>query len=197
MIENNADIKTEESKDTISTLLDSRDCDSRDCDSRDCGSRDSENRDRSKIEESGEANSPGKLQNSDKPSKKSPEKLKEENVDGRRPSANDQTPVDSSEKEKTPSEQASLELEVLKRKLEKTEKTLAENHKYGRSNAQKVRNAVKAVQRFADDGLLAEEEAKELLGTLHSEGEETEEEDATRYQATPFAPIFKVANKEL
>ncbi len=88
------------------------------------------------------------------------------------------------------------EVEALRKKLEKVEKTLAENHKYGRSNAQKVKNAIKVAQRFVDDGLLAEEEAKELLQTLHLEGE-TEEEDASRYQSSPFAPIFKVANKEL
>jgi hypothetical protein len=106
-----------------------------------------------------------------------------------------------------PSDQASLsqaglsEIEVLRKKLEKTEKVLAENHKYGRSNAQKLKNAVKAVQKFADDGLLAEEEAKELYQALHAEGEEPEEDGAS-YQATSsqtslFAPIFKVANKEL
>jgi len=180
-----ADVTAEESIDTVSRLFEDRD---------------SEDRDRSKIEESGEANSPGKLENPDTLSKKSSGKLKEENVDVRRPSANDQPLVDSSEKEKIlnkeDEDKTPPELEALRKKLEKTEKTLAENHKYGRSNAQKVKNAMKAVQRFVDDGLLAEEEAKELLGTLHSEGEETEE-DTHRHQTNPFAPIFKVANKEL
>jgi hypothetical protein len=106
--------------------------------------------------------------------------------------------TDSLEKPSKEDDEPPSEVEVLRTKLEKTEKTLAENHKYGRSNAQKVKNALKVVQRFADDGLLAEEEAKELLQTLHLEGEEgSEDDDATRYQTGLFAPIFKVANKEL
>src|SRR3990167_10219992 len=113
MTENNADIKTEESKDTISTLFEERDCDS----------RNSEDRDRSKIKESGEASLLRKLQNPDKPSKKSSGNPKEENIDGR-PSANDQLPVDSSEKEKIlnkeDEDKTPLELEALRKKLEKT-----------------------------------------------------------------------------
>lgn len=187
----NEDVKPEEKMDTVSKLFEDRD---------------SESRDRSKIEESKEGIPPEKAKDSDTPPKKLPDKPIEDKAGPSKKEGNlkegdgeDETdqPSEQTRLEQTRLEQASLEVEALRKKLEKTEKTLAENHKYGRSNAQKVRNALKTVQRFADDGLLAEEEAKELLETLHSEGEETEEEDAAKYQAMPFAPIFNVANKEL
>ena len=179
------DIKTDDPKDTVSKLFDDRDRDERDRDERDGLKKEEIKEEKSspvpKVEEMPESENL-KVVNENKADPSKGENLKENDDKDDQPS----------------SDQASLELEVLKRKLEKTEKTLAENHKYGRSNAQKVRNAVKAVQRFADDGLLAEEEAKELLQTLHSEGEEgAEDEDATGYRTSPFAPIFKVANQEL
>jgi hypothetical protein len=174
----NEDVRAQEAKDTVSKLFDDRDRDERD------GLKKEEiKKEKSsllpKVEKAPESQNL-KAVNENKADPSKGENLKENDDKDDQPS----------------SEQASLEVEVLKRKLEKTEKILAENHKYGRSNAQKVRNAVKAVQRFADDGLLAEEEAKELLQTLHSEGEEIEE-DTHRHQTNPFAPIFKVANKEL
>jgi len=157
--------------------------------------RDSEERDRSSTQGSKEGSAPGKLKETDKLPKKLSEKPIEDKADPSEKPKPD--PLEKPLKENEGEDEPLSEAEVLKKKLEKTEKTLAENHKYGRSNAQKVKNALKTIQRFADDGLLAEEEAKELLQTLHSEEEGTEDEDAARYQATPFAPIFKVANKEL
>lgn len=172
----NEDINSKGQIDTVSKLFEERD---------------SESRGRSKIEESKEGILPEKRREADTASKKLTEKPIEDKAD---PSVDPLSKVDpkGDSEDERPSE-----LDVLRKKLEKTEKTLAENHKYGRSNAQKVKNALKTVQRFADDGLLAEEEAKELLQTLHSEEEGTEDEDASRYQTSPFAPIFKVANKEL
>jgi hypothetical protein len=96
------------------------------------------------------------------------------------------------------------EADALRAKLEKTEKVLAENQRYGRNNAQKLKNALKAVRKFADDGVLAQEEAEALFGVLQSavpENSEGEEEYALKQsnlsQASPFAPIFEIANKEL
>jgi hypothetical protein len=173
------DIKTDKPQDTVSKLFDDRDRDERD------GLKKEEiKKEKSSLIPKVEA-------------VRESQNLKAVNENKADPSKGENLKENDDKDDQTSSEQASPELEALRKKLEKTEKTLAENHKYGRSNAQKVRNAVKAVQRFADDGLLAEEEAKELLQTLHSEGEGTEEEEATRYQASPFAPIFKVANQEL
>ena len=208
----NEDIKPEEKMDTVSKLFEDRD---------------SEDRDRSSAEGSKEGTAPGKLKETDLPgTDKLPKKLYqtrlsekpiEDKADhsekpkvGSLPKPDPLSKLDSLEKplkendgEDEPQgvDLRPSEVEALRKKLEKTEKTLAENHKYGRSNAQKVKNALKVVQRFADDGLLAEEEAKELLGTLYSEGEEGTEDEgayqASASQTSPFAPIFKVANKEL
>jgi hypothetical protein len=177
------DIKTDDPKDTVSKLFDDRDRDDRDRDERDGLKKEEIKKEKSsllpRVEEMPE-NQNLKALNENKADPSQKENLEES---------------DAKDKE-APSQPSLPEIEILKKKLEKTEKTLAENHRYGRSNAQKVKNAMKAVQRFADDGLLAEEEAKELLQTLHSEGEETEE-DIHRHQTNPFAPIFKVGNKEL
>ena len=177
----NEDVKAEENRDTISQLLDGRD---------------RENRGSPKAEESGGEKT------------LTAPKLEADNVDKAAPCEKEKNLNKEGEGDEPPSDPASLsqaglsEIEELRKKLEKTEKILAENHKYGRSNAQKIRNAVKAVQKFADDGLLAEEEAKELYQALHAEGEETAQDDGGLYQATSsqtslFAPIFKLANKEL
>lgn len=173
MREKNEDVKVEETEtvDTVSKLFEERDSEDRESSKEKTPAI-------SKPETRGlEADNMDKAAPSEKPKVDHLEKPLKENHDK--------------------DDQPSSEVEVLRKKLEKTEKTLAENHKYGRSNAQKVKNAVKTVQRFADDGLLAEEEAKELLQTLHLEGEIDEEEGITRYQTSPFSPIFKVANKEL
>jgi predicted translin family RNA/ssDNA-binding protein len=114
--------------------------------------------------------------------------------DGGDRNSHEQPGKEESRNEETPALQKA---EVLRKKLDKVEKNLVENHKYGRSNAQKVKNALKVVQRFADEGTLAEEEARELLGTLHLEEEHPDERNTPTHQASPFAPIFKVANQEL
>jgi hypothetical protein len=181
------DVKLEEKTDTVSKLFEERD---------------SESRDPSKIEERKGGitpeKAPEKTKGSDTPSQKLPDKPIEDKADlSEKLKVDPLLKPEALEKPLKEEDDPPSELEALHKKLEKTEKVLAENHKYGRSNAQKVKNAVKAVQRFADDGLLAEEEAKELLGTLYSEGEEAEDEDASRFQASPFVSIFKVANKEL
>lgn len=90
---------------------------------------------------------------------------------------------------------SSSELETLKGELEKTRKTLSENQKYGRQNAQKVKNALKVAQTLVSEGLLTDEEAQGLLETL--QGEEEDGEEYHKGDTHPFAPIFRTANKEL
>ncbi len=165
----------EETKDTVSKLFDDRDRDG----------RDRADRDQPKVGESRERKTPATQKAEEVP------ELKATNTQESKP-----TEKKSDLKEDDGNDQPH-EVDILRKKLEKVEKTLAENHKYGRSNAQKVKNALKVVQKFTDDGLLAEEEAKELLGTHHSDEEGTEDEEVSRYQNSPFAPIIKVANKEM
>jgi hypothetical protein len=192
----------ENTRDTISKLLDDRD------QHRD---PDPNNRDHPKR-----PGAPQKTPERTQAERLTPEELREEKSD---PSYIRNTPKDrdgGKEDDPSPASTAASsaranlsEFEALKVKLEKTEKVLAENQRYGRTNAQKVKNAQKVVQKFADDGLLTEEEAKELFGVLQADGRELpaggdeREEDALSRgsalspQASLFAPIFKVANKEL
>ncbi len=92
-------------------------------------------------------------------------------------------------------DESSPELETLKGELEKTRKTLSENQKYGRQNAQKVKNALKVAQTLVNEGLLTDEEARGLMDTLQMEEEDVEEYH--KGDSHPFAPIFRTANKEL
>lgn len=87
------------------------------------------------------------------------------------------------------------ELDTLRGELQKTQKRLSENQQYGRQNAQKVKKALKITQTLIGEGLLTDEEAKGLMDTLQSEGEEGEEYH--KGDAHPFAPIFRIANTEL
>lgn len=104
----------------------------------------------------------------------------------------------------SPPQRPEGEWEALQKKLEKTEKILAENHKYGRSNAQRLSNALKAVEKYAEEGVLNEAEAKELLGVLqptlkNETGEEGYDVDrsSSLSHSHPFSAIFQAANKEL
>jgi uncharacterized protein YukE len=90
---------------------------------------------------------------------------------------------------------SSPELETLKGELDKTRKSLSENQKYGRQNAQKVKNALKVAQTLVSEGALTTEEARGLLETLQSEEDDIEEYH--KGDSHPFAPIFRIANKEL
>ena len=120
-----------------------------------------------------------------------------------------QTLPEQARLEQTPPEEANLdqlrqETEALKAKLAKTEKVMLENQRYGRTNAQKLSNAVKAIQKFAEDGALSGEEAQELLGVLQtpSKGEAPETIDnefalPPSRSPHPFAAIFQIANQEL
>jgi len=89
------------------------------------------------------------------------------------------------------------QLDLLRKKLEKTEKVLADNQRYGRTNAQKVKAALKVAQQLAEDGILDESEARGLLDALQTEGEDHSVYPSPSSPAHLFAPIFRVANKEL
>jgi hypothetical protein len=204
MTEDMNGIKTEATtnKDTISQLLDDRDH------ARNRDGRDRSDDDHPKREESGEASPKRTLEKAAGESLK-PEQPKREKVASSETGKNlKEDDGDGSKDDTLPSsasaEGSLSEFEALRTKLEKTEKVLAENQRYGRTNAQKVKNAQKVVQKFADEGLLTEEEAKELFGTLQADGREpppngdgSEDDGMPRRAVHPFAPIFKVANKEL
>jgi len=167
------DISAEESQDTISQLLDSRDCDSRDCD-----------RDHPQPEDQGKV--PATAADAPKPA---PTDAKAADEGQTKPVANRN---EGQKEEEEPSQ-----LDLLRKKLEKTEKVLADNHRYGRANAQKVKAAFKIAQQLTEDGVLDEEEAKGLLDALQTETEDDGVYPSPSSPAHLFAPIFKVANKEL
>lgn len=102
-----------------------------------------------------------------------------------------------------PKKQNEEEVEELASKKEKDEfsklqERLLENQKYARKHVQKVKNASKAVNYLITEGILNEEEAKDLLGALQSDEEEPEENYRNNSSLfAPFAPIFKAAKQEL
>jgi hypothetical protein len=216
-----AEVNKEENRDTISKLLHDRDRGNRNRPDYD-PSQKKGNLDRTPERARGETPA---LENPSHP-RSTPAKLAPAKAGGEEgkadPSSREGNPKDSDgikdgdqssappSTRETSSAGASLsELEALRVKLEKTEKVLAENQRYGRTNAQKVKNAQKVVQKFADEGLLTDEEARELFGVLQADGREPplsggEREDADmphsaahHSPASLFAPIFKVANQEL
>lgn len=91
---------------------------------------------------------------------------------------------------------SSAELDKLKQELEKTKKALTENQKWGRTNSQKLKAALKKVQSFTAEGTLTEEEAKDVLSLLESEVE-GELEPESYENLNPVQKILKVANQEL
>jgi hypothetical protein len=199
----------ENARDTISKLLDDRDRDSQhaNLNNRDHPKR--EGRSETIPERSREERSAPEESRQGKPVPSETGNTPKDQGGGK---DEDPSPASPSARE-TSSAGASLsELEALRAKLEKTEKVLAENQRYGRTNAQKVSSALKVAQKLTDDGLLSEEEAQELLETLRKGEPRREEGDARRDegkqedegishadhpQARLFGPIFKVANREL
>ena len=91
---------------------------------------------------------------------------------------------------------SSAELDKLKQELEKTKKALSENQKWGRTNSQKLKTALKKVQSFMTEGTLTEEEAKDVLSLLESEVD-GELEPESYENLSPVQKILKVANQEL
>ena len=211
----NEPVKTEGSKDTISQLFDDRDRANQESGI--------------KHQESGEQPNNHAVAESPTSPKPQPEQetakgetVKPPQDKGSLDEGTDEPSQASLPKKNLPQPDMS-EADALRAKLEKTEKVLAENQRYGRNNAQKLKNALKAVRKFADDGVLAEEEAEALFGVLQSAPLEglpgtdsgTEGVDDPRQSSpqaglsqaglsqtslshsSPFAPIFEIANKEL
>jgi len=122
----------------------------------------------------------------------SPESEKEEESQPHKPSPQKEAVKAAKEDDE---ESDTSELNTLKEELQKTQKRLSENQQYGRQNAQKVKNTLKIAQTLVSEGLLTDEEAKGLMDTLQSEGEEGEE--YYKGETHPLAPIFRIANTEL
>lgn len=148
-----------------------------------------EERDRSPLEENNIEKSP-EASKSDK-SKKEPEINSKESSHQKKVIRKD----GEEEEEEEDNKKSSSEIEKTKAELEKTQKRLLENQKYAHKHVQKVKNAIKIAQSLINEGNLTQEEAQSLIETLQSEEEEGE--DHYRGDSHPFAPIFRVANKEL
>lgn len=81
----------------------------------------------------------------------------------------------------------SSEIETIKTQLQKAEKRLYDNRKWGRRNAQKLSDALKITQTLINNGELAENAATCLLEVLHKKNEDV----------SLFEDILEVANEEL
>ena len=87
------------------------------------------------------------------------------------------------------------DLKTLQAELEKTRKTILENQKYGRQNAQRLKGALKQAKILMENGALSEEEGMSLITSLESDHEE--EVETSPYDAHPFANVLKIANTQL
>lgn len=83
----------------------------------------------------------------------------------------------------------------LQAELSKAQKTIAENQKYGRQNAQRLKSALKQAKMLVENGVLSEEESKELIASLDSDIQEDMEVATIR--GRPFDKILHIANTEL
>lgn len=93
---------------------------------------------------------------------------------------------------------AESELKSLTEELEKTRKTILENQKYGRQNAQRLKSALKLTKEMLENGTLSQDEAQKLVESLESgDGEVAPEAEVSPYDSHPFGKILKVANAEL
>jgi hypothetical protein len=91
-------------------------------------------------------------------------------------------------------ETSNSELDSLQAELEKNRKIIADTKRYGSQNAQRLKNAMKQAKSLVESGTLSEEEAKSLIASLESDGEEETEQYS---YDTPFSKILKVANTQL
>lgn len=123
-----------------------------------------------------------------------PEKVEEEVVKKPKEKPEPKEKVKEEEKEPEPPE-VDKKVKSLTEELEKTKKTIQENQRYGRQNAQRLKNALKVAKEFAEIGALSESEAQSLFDSL---GNDTEiEEDVSTYNVSPFTKVLKAANSEL
>jgi hypothetical protein len=87
------------------------------------------------------------------------------------------------------------DIKTLQAELEKTRKTILENQKYGRQNAQRLKGALKQAKILMENGALSEEEGMSLITSLESDHEE--EVETSPYDAHPFGKVLKIANTQL
>jgi hypothetical protein len=90
----------------------------------------------------------------------------------------------------------SPDIKTLQAELTKTRKTIAENQKYGRQNAQRLKSALKQAKILMENGTLSEAEAQSLMESLESDHEEAELE-VSPYDTHPFGKVLKIANTQL
>jgi DNA-directed RNA polymerase subunit F len=87
------------------------------------------------------------------------------------------------------------DIKTLQAELEKTRKTIAENQKYGRQNAQRLKSALKLAKEMVENVTVSESEAQSLMESLESNHEE--ELETSPYNSHPFGKVLKIANTEL
>lgn len=137
----------------------------------------------------------------DRPKEPKPEAKENVSGDSKSEGVKDVKSKETSEKKEDIKEEdedediPSSEIDKTKTELEKTQKRLSENQKYAHKQVQKVKNALKIAQTLVDNGDLIEDDARSLIEALQSEEDETQE--YYKGESHPFAPIFKIANKEL
>lgn len=91
-----------------------------------------------------------------------------------------------------------VELDRLKKEIEKKTKALTDTQKWGNKNSQKAKNALKIASQLIENGFLTSEEAEPLLKSLNSDASEDQEEmDIEEKALSPLQKMYKIANKEL
>jgi hypothetical protein len=88
------------------------------------------------------------------------------------------------------------DIKTLQAELEKTRKTILENQKYGRQNAQRLKGALKLTKEMLENGTLSEIEAQSLVESLNN-GESEAELEVSPYDTHPFGKVLKIANTQL
>ena len=91
----------------------------------------------------------------------------------------------------------SPDLKTLQAELTKTQKTILENQKYGRQNAQRLKSALKLTKEMVENGALSEAEAQSLMESLSNNDESEAEVEHSPYAAHPFGKVLKIANTQL
>jgi hypothetical protein len=90
------------------------------------------------------------------------------------------------------------EIKTLQAELEKTRKTILENQKYGRQNAQRLKSALKLTKEMLENGALSEAEAQSLMESLNNNDDvEVGLGETSPYDAHPFGKVLKIANTQL
>ena len=91
----------------------------------------------------------------------------------------------------------SPDLKTLQAELDKTRKTIAENQKYGRQNAQRLKSALKLTKEMVENGTISEAEAQNLMESLSNNDDSEAEVEVSAYDTHPFGKVIKIANTQL